>query len=187
MFRPVLQIGIVLLVLVGCQQFLQSTILLESSTASDSATISSEQIVGRVVRVIDGDTVSVLDANNTQHRIRLSQIDAPETKQAFSRVAKEALSDLIANQEVRVKVDGTDRYQRVLGEIFIADQNINLYMVRNGFAWAYTDYVTDQRYFDAQAQAKKEQLGLWVDTHPIAPWDFRRQQREQRKQKGSHD
>lgn len=181
MFRPILQAIIVLLVLVGCQQLLQSNSLLEKTTSSDGVTVLSEQIAGRVVRVIDGDTVSVLDANNIQHRIRLSQIDTPETKQAFSKVAKEALSDLIANKDVRVKIDGTDRYKRVLGEIFIADKNVNLYMVRNGFAWAYTDYVTDKRYLDAQALAKKEQRGLWVDAQPVAPWDFRRQQREQRK------
>src|SRR5699024_1779401 len=114
-----------LLVLVGCQQLLQNTTLLENTTSSDAITASSEQIIGRVVRVIDGDTVSVLDATNTQHRIRLSQIDAPETKQAFSKVSKEALADFIANKEVRVKVDGIDRYKRVLGEIFIDDQNIN--------------------------------------------------------------
>lgn len=181
MFRPVLQAIIVLLVLVGCQQLLQNTTLLENTTSSDAITASSEQIIGRVVRVIDGDTVSVLDATNTQHRIRLSQIDAPETKQAFSKVSKEALADFIANKEVRVKVDGIDRYKRVLGEIFIDDQNINLYMVSNGFAWAYTNYVTDERYFEAQAQTKKEQRGLWVDNRPVAPWDFRRKQREQRK------
>lgn len=174
MFRSILQISVTLIALVGCQQLLQHTILSESGTSHVSGSAHSEQIIGRVVRVIDGDTVSVVEANNTQHRIRLSQIDAPETKQAYSSVSKEALSALIANQEVLVKVDGIDSYKRVLGELFIADQNVNLYMVRNGYAWAYTAYVTDTHYFEAQELAQKEQRGLWADPHAIAPWDFRR-------------
>ena len=180
MFRSILQAGVILLVLVGCQQLLQKTNLLDSVDPGTISTATSEQIVGRVVRVIDGDTVSVLDKNNTQHRIRLAQIDAPETKQAYSNVAKEALSSLVANREVTVKVDGIDRYQRVLGELFIADQNVNLYLVRNGLAWAYTAYVTDDNYVVAQRLAQKEQRGLWADPHAVAPWEFRRQLRKQR-------
>lgn len=173
--------------LVACQN-LQHNRAANQSVAAGMANISrnvpqplpKELLVGRVVRIADGDTVTVLDANNAQHRIRLTQIDAPESKQAFSRVSKDALSDLIASKEVIVKIDGIDRYQRVLGEIFVADKNINLHMVRQGFAWAYTQYVTDNSYFEAQEAAKKERLGLWRDPHPIAPWEYRRQQREQR-------
>ena len=178
MFRPILQIGVILIALVGCQQLLQNTTLSESATSGVSAIAPTEQIIGRVVRVIDGDTITVLDATNTEHRIRLAQIDAPETKQAYSNVAKEALSSLVANREVTVKVDGIDRYQRVLGELFIADQNVNLYLVRNGLAWAYTAYVTDDNYVVAQRLAQKEQRGLWADPHAVAPWEFRRQQRQ---------
>ena len=178
MFRPILQIGVILIALVGCQQLLQNTTLSESATSGVSAIAPTEQIIGRVVRVIDGDTITVLDATNTEHRIRLAQIDAPETKQAYSNVSKNALSSLIANKEVTVKINGIDRYKRVLGEIFIADQHVNLYMVRNGFAWAYTTYATDKHYFEAQELAKKERQGLWADPHAVAPWDFRRQQRE---------
>ena len=182
MFRSVLQICAFLIVLVGCQQLLQNRAA-QDNIDSQSATAPTEQLVGRVVRVIDGDTVSVLDAQKAEHRIRLSQIDAPETKQAYSNAAKQTLSKLIANKEVTVKLDGVDRYKRVLGEIFIADQNVNLYLVRNGFAWAYTAYVTDKKYLDAQALAQKERLGLWADSDAVAPWDFRRQQRQQRQQK----
>lgn len=171
--------------LVGCQNLKQHRASNQPLAIANTLPVATdpvqlEVLVGRVVRVADGDTVTVLEADNTQHRVRLTQIDAPESKQAFSRVSKDALSDLIAAQEVSVKVHGIDRYQRVLGEVFIGDKNINLHMVRQGLAWAYTQYVTDNRYFEAQEAAKHEQLGLWRDPHAMAPWEYRRQQREQR-------
>lgn len=186
MFRSIWRISVILLLLVGCQYVLQNVTSegVKESTSSISkqgVPTEVEFIVGRVVRVIDGDTVSVLDADKTQHRIRLSQIDAPESKQPYSKVSKEALSALIADKEVKVKIAGIDRYQRVLGEIFIGDTNANLYLVEKGLAWAYTDYVTDPRYLKAQEIAEQKKLGLWRDPQPLAPWDYRHQQREQRK------
>lgn len=171
--------------LVGCQQLSQKRAINQAVGIANTLPAVTdpsqmEFMVGRVVRVADGDTVTLLDANNTQHRIRLSQIDAPESKQAFSRVSKDALSNLIATKQVTVKIDGIDRYKRILGEIFIDDKNVNLYMVRHGFAWAYTEYVTDISYFEAQEAAQKEKQGLWRDPHAIAPWEYRRQQRQQK-------
>lgn len=179
MFHPIFRIAIILLLLVGCQRLLQHVIEPSNTTIStETVSADAEQIIGRVVRVIDGDTVVVLDGSNQQHRIRLAQIDAPETKQAYSMASKKALSDLIANKEVTVKVDGNDRYQRIIGEIFIDDKNVNLYLVKIGLAWAYTTYVTNDEYFKAQKLAQKKKLGLWADPHAVAPWDYRRQQRK---------
>lgn len=169
--------------LVGCQNLKETRSASQTvGLASQSETLTDpmhlQVLVGRVIKVADGDTVTVLDANNTQHRVRLIQIDAPELKQPFSRVARDALADLIATKEVSIKVDGMDRYQRLLGEIFIDNLNVNLYMVRQGYAWAYTQYVTDSRYSDAQQAAQREKLGLWRDPNPLAPWEYRRQQRQ---------
>ena len=183
---PFWRISVLLLLLlnllVGCELLQEHTQTQPATAQKTASTVTEpskmEYLVGRVVRVADGDTVTILDANNTQHRIRLAQIDAPETKQAYSKVSKAALSELIATKEVTVKVDGIDRYKRVLGEIFIANKNVNLYMVRNGYAWAYTQYVTDNSYFKAQEAAQREQLGLWRDPHALEPWEYRKQQRK---------
>lgn len=189
MYLSIWRISVLVLLLlnllVGCQNLLQNRPLnqpvgIANTLPGVTDPSQMEFLVGRVVRVSDGDTVTVLDANNTQHRVRLAQIDAPESKQAFSMVSKKALSELIAAKEVVVKIDGIDRYKRVLGEIFIDDKNVNLYMVRNGFAWAYTQYVSDNNYFNAQEAGQREKLGLWSDPHPMAPWDYRRHQRERR-------
>lgn len=179
MVRIALSVLIAILSLVACHDMFENY----RSSAGEAATQQQEQaevISGRVVRVIDGDTVSVLDRDNTQHRIRLAQIDAPESKQAYSKVAKDALAALIANKEVQVRVQGNDRYKRVLGEIYLGEQNINLHLVRQGYAWAYEQYVTDKRYIEAQQQAQRERLGLWRDPHAVAPWEYRRQQRQKR-------
>jgi endonuclease YncB( thermonuclease family) len=73
------------------------------------ATSFAQTITGKVVRVADGDTVTVLDASNTQHRIRLSGIDAPEKNQAFGNRSKESLSALLAVKAVTVETNKLDK------------------------------------------------------------------------------
>ena len=124
---PFWRISVLLLLLlnllVGCELLQEHTQTQPATAQKTASTVTDpskmEYLVGRVVRVADGDTVTILDANNTQHRIRLAQIDAPETKQAYSKVSKDALSELIVTKEVTVKVDVIDRYKRVLGEILL--------------------------------------------------------------------
>ena len=144
---------------------------------------SGPYLVGRVVAVADGDTVTVLDAHQQQHRIRLVGIDAPENRQAFGRQSGELLRSWIHGQEVRVEHTKTDRYNRILGKIWFEDRDINLAMVEAGMAWYYRHFARDldpadrERYDQAEAQAREQRLGLWADPNPQAPWDFRRQRR----------
>jgi endonuclease YncB( thermonuclease family) len=145
-----------------------------------SATASAETLTGRVVRVADGDTVTVLDSTNTQHRIRLQGIDAPERKQPFGQKSKTYLSDLVAGKEVTVEYTGRDRYRRIVGVVLIDDIDANLRQVKGGFAWHYKKYQKEQseedrkKYAEAEIEARKEKIGLWQDPKPIPPWDWRR-------------
>lgn len=149
-----------------------------------SLTSSAETISGRVVGISDGDTVTVLDSANTQYKIRLSGIDAPEKKQPFGQVAKKTLSDLIYDKHVDVSYSKSDRYQRVLGKILLANQDVNLEMLKSGMAWHYKKYQKEQpfedriSYHNAETAARNQKRGLWVETNPIAPWDFRKAKRE---------
>jgi len=93
---------------------------------------AADTLEGRVVRVVDGDTVIVLDAVRAQHRVRLATIDAPESGQPFGRRAKEHLAGLVAGQAVRVDGHKRDRYGRLIGRLLHQGQDVNLRMVRDG-------------------------------------------------------
>lgn len=141
------------------------------------------QIEGVVVGVADGDTITVLDQRLTQHKIRFAFIDAPEKNQPYGKQAKQQLSDLVYRQLVRVDVLEQDRYGRNVGRIWLGNKDINLALVQAGYAWHYQQYAKDQpsgdfrAYEQAQLDANARHDGLWRDTAPVAPWDFRRQQR----------
>ena len=96
---------------------------------------SSSDVVGRVVKVSDGDTITVLDSSKTQHKIRLQGIDAPEKSQAFGNASRKFLAGLVANHEVRVAWSKRDRYQRILGTVFVDGKDANLEMLKAGMAW----------------------------------------------------
>ena len=130
-------------------------------------------IVGRVVGVHDGDTVTILTPTKTEMKIRLEGIDAPELKQPFGQKSKSELSAIVFGKEVEIAVLGTDRYKRTLGRITCGEINVNLEMVKRGMAWRYEKYSKDPSLLKAQEAAKAESLGLWAGEDAVAPWDWR--------------
>jgi endonuclease YncB( thermonuclease family) len=142
--------------------------------------VHAEVIVGRVVGVTDGDTVTVLDTSNIQHKIRLAGIDAPEKKQAFGQRSKQSLSDIVFNKTVQVETTKKDRYGREIGKILVNGLDVNLEQVKRGFAWHYKAYQREQSANDrslyelAETKARTAKLGLWSDIEPVPPWGFRK-------------
>lgn len=141
-------------------------------------------LTGKVVRISDGDTFVLLEDSKKQHRIRLSSIDAPERKgQAFGRKSKEYLSQLVVGRSVVIIYTNRDRYKRIIGKVLLDNTDINLEMVRVGMAWHYKYYEKDQSeadrklYTQAEMNARNARIGLWVDTKPMPPWEFRRVKR----------
>ena len=140
-------------------------------------------IEGRVVAIADGDTITVLDADRVQHRIRLGGIDAPEKRQAFGTRSKQSLSDSVFDRLVTVETGKTDRYGREIGKILVDGMDANLQQVQRGFAWHYKIYereqsLSDRQLYDlAQSEAKAARRGLWHDAEPVAPWDWRKGRR----------
>lgn len=151
-----------------------------------NVTATQQTLAGRVVRVADGDTVTVLDAGNAEHRIRLSGIDAPESHQAFGTQSKKSLSDLVFGKDVTVLYDKTDQYGRLVGKIIVNGQDINLEQVKAGMAWHHKEYEREQSpgdrelYARAEDEARAQHRGLWRDPNPVEPSKFRREQREER-------
>jgi endonuclease YncB( thermonuclease family) len=133
----------------------------------------------RVVGVTDGDTVTVLDASKTQHKIRLAGIDAPEKSMPFGNRAKEHLSSLVFGKDVVIDGQKLDRYQRRVAKVLLANRDTGLAMIESGHAWHYAKYEREQDandrllYREAQAAARSARRGLWVDPEPVAPWDWR--------------
>ena len=90
--------------------------------------------LGGVISISDGDTIKILDSDKISYKIRLNKIDAPEKGQAYGEASKKHLSSLIAGKNVRVVWEKEDRYGRILGEVFLGEKNINLQMVKDGYA-----------------------------------------------------
>ena len=140
-----------------------------------SLTLFSAEIIGKVVGVSDGDTITVLDdMDQGKFRIRLDKIDAPEKKQAFGNKAKQFLSSLIFGKKVSIRFKSIDNYGRVLGVVSLDGKEINLVMVQNGYAWHYSYYDKTPAYIEAEKQARAEKKGLWQDPNPLNPYQFRK-------------
>ena len=93
---------------------------------------NAETITGQVVSVADGDTITILDNTNTQHKTMLTGIDAPEKRQAFGNVSKQSLVDMVAGQSVAVEWVKVDKYRRKLGKVLLAGLDCNLEQVKRG-------------------------------------------------------
>lgn len=135
---------------------------------------AEEEISGFVVKVYDGDTLTLVDQGNRTHKIRLAKIDAPELKQDFGQNAKECLSNLVLNKRVTVRILTIDLYQREVGEVYRNHHLINAQLVAEGCVWVYDQYTKDELYFKLEESAKAEKRGLWQGEFLTAPWEWRK-------------
>ena len=103
-----------------------------------------------MVRVADGDTITVLTAGNMQEKIRFHGIDAPEKDQAFGQKSKQRLSDYVFGKDVTVTWKSKDKYGRILGTVWLGSTDINLQMLRDGYAWHYKRFDSNPTYAAAE-------------------------------------
>ncbi len=136
--------------------------------------IFSEEFTGKVVSISDGDTIKVLNSENRQIKVRLFEIDAPEMSQSFGKKSKSKLSDLIFKKNVKVVFSEKDQFGRTLGIIYLDGLNINEEMIRTGFVWVYK-HAKKKNLRDLQDEAKKNKFGLWSETNPTPPWEYRKE------------
>ena len=152
-----------------------------------------------VDRVLDGDTVSVIVRNGggTRIKVRLYGIDAPETDkigktsgkvfkpgQPYGEESMNALVSKVHNAVLTIKVYDIDKYKRMVGVLMNGNRNINLEMVQGGWAWAYRQYLDTpyaSEYIQAEEQARSQKLGLWQQSNPQPPWEFRKLQKKGKK------
>jgi micrococcal nuclease len=141
---------------------------------------SIRTIEGTVISVSDGDTFKLETSEGTKVKVRLYGIDAPEKKQPYGNEAFDALKSKILRQGVTVDVVTIDRYKRTVGIVSLNGRNINIEMIREGWAWAYTEYLKRpyaSEYINAENEARAKGLGLWKQRNPQPPWEFRRMRR----------
>lgn len=143
--------------------------------------INSKIIQGKITKVYDGDTLTILH-NNNKVKIRLYGIDAPELQQEFGIESQNNLENLcqIGNQAL-IEVKNKDKYNRIVGVVSCNNQNANKEQVKNGYAWAYTEYIPNQKekieYSILQKEAMIHKIGLWQKDNPIEPKIYRKEQK----------
>jgi endonuclease YncB( thermonuclease family) len=142
-------------------------------SAAQAATFS-----GKVVGIADGDTLTVLNENKQQVKIRLAEIDAPESKQPFGAKSKQSLSELCFGKQAEVVPRAINRYKRTVARVKCAGVDANAEQVNRGMAWVYRKYAKDNNLYVLQHEARAAERGLWSDRSPIPPSAWRQQQRQ---------
>lgn len=147
-------------------------------------------IEGIVTKVSDGDTLQVTDPSGTKVKVRFYGVDAPETQksnkktgrisrpgQPYGEEAFQALYHKVERQRVRLDIIDIDRYKRTVAIVWLRNRNINREMVAEGWAWAYRQYLDRphaSEYIEAEDQARRDRRGLWQQSNPQPPWEFRK-------------
>ena len=143
-----------------------------------TAALSDDLVTAKVVGVTDGDSITVLAPGNRQVKIRLHGIDCPESGQAFGKRAKQFTSNQCFGKIITYRKVDIDRYGRTVATVYLNDgRELNLEIIRAGYAWHYRRYSDRQDYAEAQERARAEKLGLWADPHAKPPWEWRRERR----------
>jgi micrococcal nuclease len=165
-------------------------VIIYPSRTSPLARNPIRTVDGIVTQVTDGDTVKLETTEGTKLKIRLYGIDAPEMEkinrrtgavskpgQPYGGEAYEALKSKMLDSKVKVDIMAVDRYKRMVGIVYLNNKNINLEMVKEGWAWAYREYLDRpyaSEYLDAESEARTKKLSLWQQPNPQPPWEFRK-------------
>jgi micrococcal nuclease len=131
----------------------------------------------KVIGVNSGDSIVVLLDDNTQLRVRLEGIDCPELQQEYGDSAKQATVALCFKKNVRIEKVGEDMYGRTLAFVYVDDLCVNKELLRLGLAWHYADFNNDTTLAQLELEARKNKAGLWKQSNPMAPWEFRRKKK----------
>lgn len=143
---------------------------------SSPLSFGSTDFKARVIKIADGDTITVLREGKMQIKIRFADIDCPERGQPWGRNATEALKEAIGSNEVGVEVLGKDRYGRTIARVYVDSISMNRYLVESGNCWVYPKYAKDPILFGLEDNAKAARKGLWQipDSERVPPWEWRK-------------
>lgn len=147
-----------------------------------------------MVKIADGDTITIVDDLGEKHRIRLAGIDAPEKNQPYGEISTQGLNKLVSGRIVTIEYEKRDRYKRVIGKVLVDPPgevfcmalgcvkkiDAGLEQIKAGLAWHYKRYQMEQSeedrrlYSEAELEARTKPIGLWMGKERMSPWKWRR-------------
>ncbi len=149
----------------------------------------ADTLSDRVSEVGDGATATVADNAGVRHKVRLAAIDAPESRQPWSKESRQHLSGMVLDKAVKVEWRKRDRYGRIVGKLTLITPpcatctktlDAGLAQLEAGLAWwdretRREQSLSDQGYYEyAEFDAKARRIGLWQDPAPMPPWEWRK-------------
>lgn len=141
--------------------------------------VFGQTLRGKIIYVSDGDTFHFVEAGKAtmqKIRVRLAEVDCPESTQPFGLEAKEFVMDRVFRKTVVIQKTDIDQYGRTIAHVFYGDgKNLAEELLSNGYAWHYKRYSDRQSYADLEQQAISRKLGLFANSDQIPPWEWRRQ------------
>jgi micrococcal nuclease len=146
--------------------------------AAPPATETTLQL--KVTSVHDGDTLTGINESNEQVKVRLDAIDAPELSQPYGQASRKALGEKVFGKVVTVTTKKRDQYGRVIGHVIVDKRDVNLELLEEGAVWHYGQYDRNKRLREAEQAARTAKKGLWREPDPVAPWDWRKTERERK-------
>lgn len=183
-------------------------ILLLISGLTTFLSISTSQaqirtVTGTVTKVTDGDSIQVITPEQTKLKVRLYGIDAPETPKINHRTGQvnkpgqpygdeswKALKSKIMGKQVRMDVLDIDKYKRLVGMIWLDDRNIDLEMIREGYAEAFIEYLKPpyrSQFLEAEKEARSQKRGIWSLSDYERPRDFRKRMKVSGEEVSTHN
>ncbi|MFZ1806380.1 MAG: thermonuclease family protein [Cyclobacteriaceae bacterium] len=139
-------------------------------------------VIANVSAVRDGDTIELKMPEGWIAAVRLHGIDSPDKCQKQYEQAKQYAINLLLDKKVKFVKTGIDQYNRLVGEIYIDANNtqgeypvwFNAAIVGAGYAWHWPRYSDSQKLASMQIVAQKLKVGVWEESNPIPPWEFRK-------------
>ncbi len=144
-----------------------------------SLTIFS-QTTAKVVGISDGDTITVLLEGNIQKKLRLAEVDCPESGQPFGKNAKQFTSEQVFGKQISFIEIDDDRYGRTIAKVYYDNERyLSAEVIKAGLGWWYYYFSKDKSLGILEQEAKLRKLGLWQDDNAVSPWEYRKSKRAQ--------
>lgn len=142
------------------------------------STLLFAQTKGKVIKISDGDTITVLLEGNIQKKLRLAEVDCPESGQPFGKNAKDFTSQEVFGKDITFVETDTDRYGRTIAKVFYNDNKyLSKELIKAGLGWWYYQFSENEKLGKLQDEAKTKKIGLWSDINAVSPWEYRKQRR----------